>query len=63
METEYPTRIDIEEWKRRYPGEDISGLHDVLDFGYWYPQNGVLMYESPAEEWRVERELLRKEEL
>jgi hypothetical protein len=49
-----PVKIDVEEWKRRYPGElPGGGTHDVLDFGYWYADG---RYEEPAEGWRTDRE-------
>ena len=40
-----PFKVDVDEWRLRYPGESLDGEHDVLDFGYWYrtihtePQN------------------------
>lgn len=46
-----PTRLDVFEWRRKYPGERIVGEHDILDFGMWM-QNGE--YEPPEEEWRKE---------
>ena len=29
------TRLDADEWRAFYPGEDISAGHDILDFGSW----------------------------
>lgn len=48
-----PVKIDVAEWRRRYPGEPMEGDHDILDFGYWV-RNGT--YEAPCEEWREDRE-------
>lgn len=31
-----PARLDVEEWKKRYPGEEPTGhTWDILDWGYW----------------------------
>ena len=54
--------VDVDEWRRRYPGEDIAGQLDILDFGYWYRSDGVRKYEEPCKAWRQEREELRAEE-
>ena len=48
-----PVRVDVAEWKARYPGEDVAAGHDILDFGYWM-KNGK--YEPPCEGWRRDRE-------
>lgn len=57
---EIPVRVDVEEWRRRYPGEDIEHGNDILDPGYWFADG---RYEPPCESWREERELLRRDEL
>lgn len=53
-------KVDVDEWRRRYPGEDMEGEHDILDFGYWYRESEGFMtefkYEPPCEAWRIERE-------
>ena len=60
-----PYKIDVDEWRLRYPGEDMGGEHDILDFGYWYRRrpkaedgrrHQVAVYEPPCEDWRKERE-------
>jgi hypothetical protein len=42
------TRLDADEWRAFYPGEDISAGHDILDFGSW-DTNGH--YEPPEQDW------------
>jgi hypothetical protein len=68
----FPTWFDVFEWKRRYPGENIEGSHDILDFGYLFKKpaeeipghpSRAYHYEPPCEEWREDREKLRKDEL
>lgn len=54
-----PVRVDVDEWRRRYPGEDIAAGHDILDFGYWM-KNGE--YEPPCEDWRKDRERMIEKE-
>lgn len=59
-----PFKIDVDEWRQRYPGEDMEGEHDVLDFGYWYYEKKPgakrgrrnVEYEEPCEDWRKDRE-------
>ena len=53
-----PYKIDVDEWRLRYPGEPMDGAHDILDFdfGFWYyaggnPRKGA-RYEPPCEDWR-----------
>jgi hypothetical protein len=29
------TRLDVVEWKRAYPDDDIAAGHHILDFGHW----------------------------
>lgn len=50
-----PTRIDVEEWRRRYPDEHgiLAECHDILDFGYWVSDS---IYIPPDEDWRKDRE-------
>lgn len=57
----YPAKIDVEEWHKRYPNEDICqfGEHDILDFGYWMSDGA---YEPPCENWRIGRAERRKQE-
>lgn len=43
------TRLDADEWRAFYPGEDISAGHDILDFGSW-DTNGH--YEPAEQDWR-----------
>ena len=50
---EIPVRVDVEEWGRRYPGEDIEHGNDILDLGYWFADG---CYEPPCESWREMRE-------
>ena len=66
-----PFKVDVDEWRLRYPGEDIEGEHDILDFGFWYyavadgNENAATnrtRYEPPCENWRLEREAMIKEE-
>jgi len=51
-----PYKVDVDEWRLNYPGETLSGSHDILDFGYWFRKPGETKatYEPPAEEWRAE---------
>ena len=60
-----PYKIDVDEWRLRYPGESMEGEHDVLDFGYWYHKGrSSSVYEPPCEDWRRDREdRLRAEEM
>ena len=60
-----PYKIDVDEWRLRYPGEDMEGEHNILDFGYWYYRTAKneqgkrrkdVAYEPPCEDWRKERE-------
>ena len=52
-----PFKVDVDEWRLRYPGESLDGEHDVLDFGYWYRTGKTkVAYEAPCESWRLERE-------
>jgi len=44
-------RVDVEEWKRTYPGEEVAAWHDILDFGTW-SRDG--RYAGPDPEWRRE---------
>lgn len=48
-------KFDVEEWKKTYPTEVLTGMQvDILDFGYWL-KNGEYY------DWRVEFvELSRK---
>lgn len=57
-----PVKIDVKEWRKRYPGEKITGEHDILDFGYWVPGTPDLVYEPPCEDWRTDRDERRKRE-
>jgi hypothetical protein len=43
------TRVDVDEWRRTYPEEDITAGHDILDFGTW-DKDGC--YVGPEEDWR-----------
>lgn len=57
-----PVRVDVEEWHKRYPGEDIvaaGGGHDILDFGLWFRDGH---YDGPCEGWRTDREEMLREE-
>lgn len=56
-----PVKIDVEEWKRRYPAEHhlLAEQHDILDFGMWFRDES---YEGPCEDWRKEREEMLREE-
>lgn len=45
-----PTRVDVAEWQRTYPGEDVSAGHDILDFGLWFDET----YFPPEAEFRKE---------
>ena len=47
-----PTRVDVDEWQRRYPGEDVTVGHDILDFGLWFCDT----YYPPCESRRKGRE-------
>lgn len=65
-----PYLIDVAEWRRRYPGEDMVGVHDILDFGFWYfeqkPAHDIgkdgYDYKAPCEAWRKDREARIAEE-
>ena len=61
-ETFRPVRVDVCEWRARYPGECVLGEHDILDFGYWYQEDGFYAYTDPCESWRLEREQMLREE-
>lgn len=52
-------RVDVDEWNREYPGEDIANYHDVLDFGTW-DRFGI--YEKPCLSWRRDRRTRQNEE-
>ena len=57
-----PTRIDVDEWRKRYPGEELLPVqHDILDFGMWFDDRHH-DYDGPSEDWRIDRERFRKEE-
>jgi hypothetical protein len=43
------TRLDADEWRSFYPGEDISAGHDILDFGSWDASGE---YVGPEMDWR-----------
>lgn len=60
---DFPHKLNLEEWKTRYPGEAYAGNeHDVLDFGYWYINDaGEEVYEEPCVEWRQDREDMRND--
>lgn len=47
------TRVDVDEWKRAYPDEDLFevGVMDVLDLGTW---NTAGEYSGPEEDVRQE---------
>lgn len=49
-EEHMPTRVDVREWRRRYPGEDVAAGHDILDFGLWFDET----YFPPEAEFRKE---------
>jgi len=51
-------RLDADEWRAAYPGEDITLGHDILDFGSW-DTDGV--YVGPELEWRAEYKTMREE--
>ena len=65
-----PFKIDVDEWRQRYPGEGMEGEHDVLDFGYWYYEKKPgtkrerrnVGYEGPCEDRRKDREARIAEE-
>ena len=52
-------RVDVGEWKREYPGEDIANHHDILDFGTW-GRSGK--YDGPCLSWRTERRQMQDKE-
>ena len=56
---EIPVKVDVEEWNRRYPGQDICLGNDILDYGFWFADG---RYVPPAEEWRKENEPIWEEE-
>lgn len=60
-----PFKVDIDEWRLRYPGEEVEGEHDILDFGFWYYDDRArkrnAKYEPPSESWRLQREAGLKE--
>ena len=43
------TRLDPDEWRAFYPGEDIAAGHDILDFGSWDAEG---RYVGPEMDWR-----------
>lgn len=50
------TRLDVDEWRAFYPGEDVSGPHDVLDFGSWDEAGRYVPAEADwREDFRRER--------
>ena len=63
---ELPEEIDVAEWARRYPGEELKpgDAHDILDFGFWLraKPGEERRYEPPCEDWRKEREEMIAEE-
>ena len=56
-----PAVVDVDEWRRRYPGEwgMLDRQHDILDFGYWTDAG---LYEPPCEDWRRDRENMLRED-
>lgn len=51
-----PTRVDIDEWRSHYPGEDVTTGHDILDFGLWFDET----YFPPDADFREEYEKNKK---
>lgn len=49
-----PYKFDVEEWRKAYPGESMEGIHDILDFGYWYRAGKHESYMPPDKTWRAE---------
>lgn len=43
--------IDVKEWRKTYPNDDIKGGTDILDLGYWLFDGA---YEPPEHSWRKE---------
>jgi len=41
--------VDVGEWRKTYPGEDIEGEHDILDFGLTFQVGS-----PPDSDWRKE---------
>lgn len=52
------TRLDADEWRRFYPGENITLGHDILDFGSWDTDG---RYVGPETDWREEYAKMRAE--
>ena len=50
IEEPMPTRVDVDEWAKAYPGEDVSVGHDIQDFGLWFDET----YYPPCEGFRKE---------
>ena len=49
-------RFDIDEWRQKYPDEELNGMNmDILDIGFWCSDGE---YVPPEEEWRED---LRRE--
>lgn len=44
-------RLDVDEWRKAYPGEDVRGPHDILDFGVWRIDG---RYDGPSAGFRAE---------
>lgn len=50
-EEHWPAVIDVAEYRRTYPGEDVTGGVDILDVGYWM-RNGE--YDEPEQDFRAD---------
>lgn len=57
LDVEYSIiQFDVYEFETTY-GKKVSGNVDILDLGYWYCyNNNVALYETPAYDWRADRE-------
>ena len=49
-----PTRVDVDEWRKKYPGEDVDAGHDVLDFGLWFDETYYPPDPGFRKEWKKE---------
>lgn len=45
-------RVDVEEWRATYPDEELKGVHNSLDFGFWYREYDGTSYSAPWGDWR-----------
>ena len=46
----HPFKLDIPEWKARYPNESAEGEWDILDWSYWTRAGDYCKYVDTSDE-------------